>query len=60
MAWDGARVTFTCRARHEAADGGRPAPQRMTLSVADFLQRLLLHVPGPQRAWGQAVSGHTA
>jgi hypothetical protein len=48
MAWDGARVTFTCRARHEEADGGSPAPQRMTLSVADFLQRLLLHVPGPQ------------
>jgi len=48
MAWDGARVTFTCRARHEEADGGSPAPQRLTWSVAAFLQRLLLQVPGPQ------------
>jgi hypothetical protein len=35
-------------ARHEEADGGRPAPQRLPLSVADCLQRLLLHVPVPQ------------
>jgi Putative transposase/Transposase zinc-binding domain len=48
MAWDGARVTVTCRARHEEADGGSPAPQRLTLSVADFLQRLWRPVPGPQ------------
>src|SRR5438093_1611262 len=48
VAYDGARVTFTCRARPEEADGGRASPQRMTLSVADFLQRWLLHVPVPQ------------
>jgi hypothetical protein len=48
VAWDGARVTFTCRPRQEEADGGRPSPQRLTLAVADFLQRWLLHVPVPQ------------
>ena len=48
MAYDGDRVTFTCRARHEEADGDRPSIQRLTLSVADFLQRWLLHVPVPQ------------
>jgi len=47
VAWDGARVTFTCRARHEEADGARPRLQQMTLPVADFLQRWLLHVPVP-------------
>jgi hypothetical protein len=48
MAYDGDRVTFTCRARHEEADGDRPSIQRLTFSVADFLQRWLLHVPVPQ------------
>ena len=48
VAWDGERVTFTCRPRQEEADGGRPSPQRRTLAVADFLQRWLLHVPVPQ------------
>jgi hypothetical protein len=48
VACHGDRVTFTCRARHDAADGDRPAAQRLTLSVADFLQRWLLHVPVPQ------------
>ena len=48
VAWDGKRVTFTCRPRQEEADGGRPSPQRLTLAVADFLQRWLLHVPVPQ------------
>jgi len=61
VAWDGDRVTFTCRARHEEADGGRPTPQRLTLPVADCLQRLLLHVPVPQtrvvRSYG--LSHHT-
>jgi Putative transposase len=47
-AYDGARVTFTYRARQEEADAGSASPQRMTLSVADFLQRWLLHVPVPQ------------
>jgi Putative transposase len=48
VAWDGDRVTFTCRARQEAAEGSSSAPQRLTLTVADFLQRWLLHVPVPQ------------
>jgi putative transposase len=47
VAWDGERVTFTCRPRQEEADGSA-APQRLTLPVADFLQRWLLHVPVPQ------------
>src|SRR5262245_3254172 len=41
-------VTFTYRARQEEADAGPASPQRMTLPVADFLQRWLLHVPVPQ------------
>ena len=48
VAWDGARVTFTWRARHEEDDGARPGLRQMTLPVADFLQRWLLHVPMPQ------------
>ena len=48
VACNGDRVTFTCRSRYDAADGDRPAAQRLTLSVADFLQRWLLHVPVPQ------------
>ena len=48
VAWDGARVIFTCRARHEEADGARPGSQQITLPVADFLQRWLLQVPVPQ------------
>jgi hypothetical protein len=44
VAFDGDRVTLLHRARHE----GTAAAQRMTLSVADFLQRWLLHVPVPQ------------
>src|SRR5215470_18309197 len=48
VAWDGDRVTFTSRARQEEAAGARPGLQQMTLPVADFLQRWLLHVPVPQ------------
>ena len=48
VAWDGERVTFTYRARQEEADAGPTSPPRMTLPVADFLQRWLLHVPVPQ------------
>lgn len=48
VAYDGARVTFTCRPRQEEADGIRPATPGITLAVADFLQRWLLHVPMPQ------------
>jgi len=50
VAYDGARVTFTYRARQEEADAGPASPQRMTLPVADFLQRWLLHVPVPPDA----------
>jgi hypothetical protein len=48
VAYDGDRVTFTYRARHEETDAGPASPRRMTLPVADFLQRWLLHVPVPQ------------
>ena len=48
VAFDGTRVTFTYRARQGEADAGPAALQRMTLPVADFLQRWLLHVPVPQ------------
>jgi hypothetical protein len=48
VAYDGDRVTFTCRASPEEADGVRASSQRLTLTVADFLQRWLLHVPVPQ------------
>src|SRR6266536_3390185 len=44
VAWDGERVTFLYRTRQE----GTAAPQRITLPVANFLQRWLLHVPMPQ------------
>jgi hypothetical protein len=48
VAWDGERVTFTCRARSEEADGDHPMAPQITLAVADVLQRWLLHVPVPQ------------
>ena len=64
VACDGDRVTFTCRARHEEADGARPGRQQMTLPVADFLQRWLLHVPMPQtrvvRSYGLYHPSHAA
>ena len=64
VACDGARVTFTCRARQEEADGATPVAQRLTLSIADFLQRWLLHVPMPQtrvvRSYGLYHPSHAA
>jgi hypothetical protein len=48
VAYDGAHVTFTCRPRQEETAGGGPSAQRLTLSVADLLQRWLLHGPVPQ------------
>jgi hypothetical protein len=48
VAWDGERVTFLYRARQEEGDAGLASSQRMTLPVADFLQRWLQHVPVPQ------------
>ena len=64
MAWDGERVTFTYRARLEEADAGPTSPPRMTLPVADFLQRWLLHVPVPQtravRCYGLYHHTHAA
>ena len=64
VAYDGARVTFTCRTRREEADGARPRSQQMTLPVADFLQRWLLHVPMPQtrgvRSYGLYHTSHAA
>jgi hypothetical protein len=64
VAFDGARGTFVHRARQEATAGGSRAPQRMTLPVADLLQRLLLHVPAPQtrvvRCYGLYHHTHAA
>jgi hypothetical protein len=64
VAYDGDRVTFTYRARQEEADAGPASPQRMTLPVADFLQRWLLHVPVPQtrsvRCYGLYHHTHAA
>jgi len=60
VAFDGARVTFLHRTRQE----GSAAPQRITLPVADFLQRWLLHVPMPQtrvvRSYGLYHPSHAA
>jgi Putative transposase/Transposase zinc-binding domain len=47
VAWDGAYVTFTYRAPGAESASGAPLRQRMTLPGAAFLQRWLLHVPGP-------------
>ena len=64
VAWDGVRVTFTYRARAEASSSGAVPRQRMTLPIADFLQRLLLHVPAPQarvvRCYGLYHHTHAA
>jgi hypothetical protein len=60
VAFDGARVTFLHRTRQE----GTAALQRITLPVADFLQRWLLHVPMPQtrvvRSYGLYHPSHAA
>jgi hypothetical protein len=64
VVYDGDRVTFTYRARQEEADAGPASPQQMTLPVAAFLHRWLLHVPGPQtrgvRSYGLYHPSHTA
>jgi putative transposase/transposase-like zinc-binding protein len=64
VACDGERVTFTYRARQEETDGAHPVAQRLTLSIADFLQRWLLHVPMPQtrvmRSYGLYHPSHAA
>src|SRR5262249_7185320 len=64
VAYDGAGVTFTSRARQEEANAGAASLQRMTLPVADFLQRWLLHVPVPQtrvvRCYGLYHHTHAA
>jgi hypothetical protein len=64
IAYDGDRVTVTSRARQEEADAASASPQRMTLPVAAFLQRWLLHVPVPQtrvvRAYGLYHPSHAA
>jgi hypothetical protein len=64
VAYDGDRVTFTCRARQAEADAGSASSQRMMLPVADFLQRWLLHVPVSQtrsvRCYGLYHHTHAA
>jgi hypothetical protein len=48
LAFDGARVRFAYQERRETPHAGGPSQRQMSLAVADFLQRLLLHVPVPQ------------
>ena len=64
VAYDGDCVTFTYRARQEEAAAGPASPQQMTLPVAAFLQRWLLHVPVPQtrgvRSYGLYHPSHAA
>ena len=63
VAWDGAHVTFTYRTRAQEYTSGGSARSRMTLSREDFLQRWLLHVPGPHtrvvRSYGLYHHAHT-
>jgi len=62
VAYDGECVTFLHRAQPAEPRGGRVLSPRMTLPVADFLQRWLLHVPVPQtrvvRCYGLYQSTH--
>jgi hypothetical protein len=63
-ACDGDGVTVTSRARQEEAEDGPASPQRLPLSVAAFLQRVLLPVPAPQtrgvRSSGLSQHPHAA
>ena len=56
VAYDGRTVTFWYLDNHEQPAGEQGTPQRMTLPVAAFLQRILQHVPPPHtqvvRYWG--------
>jgi hypothetical protein len=47
VAFDGEQVTFGYGDFREADAAGRPKTKTMRLSVAEFLGRLLLHVPPP-------------
>jgi hypothetical protein len=57
VAFDGDRVTLLYRARHEEGSGGRAVTQRLTLSSADSLQRVLLPCAGPPDT-GSPVLAH--
>jgi hypothetical protein len=48
LAFDGARVRFAYQERRATPHAGGPSQRQMSLAGADFLQRLLLHVPVPQ------------
>jgi Putative transposase/Transposase zinc-binding domain len=56
IACDGGKVTFRYKNWRERDDSGRPSPDVLTLSIDDFLARLLSHVPMPYlrtvRGWG--------
>jgi len=47
VAWDGRTVTFRYPDHHVQTTGATAPTPCMTLPVADFLQRILLHVPVP-------------
>jgi hypothetical protein len=50
------RVTFAYRNWRKIDDHGKPSPDVLTLSVDDFVSRLLSHIPAPNtrtvRGWG--------
>jgi len=47
VAWDAQTVTFRYADNQDPAEGGRGKRKLLTLTVAEFLQRWLLHVPPP-------------
>ncbi len=61
VAYEGDRVTMLSRSRQEEANGGSPSSPRVPVPVADFLQRWLRHVPGPQTrvVRGDGLDHHT-
>ena len=47
VSFDGTQVTLRYHDNHDTPAGGKGQLKTMTLPLADFLQRLLLHVPAP-------------
>jgi hypothetical protein len=47
ISFNGHEVTFRYQNNHDTPAGGKGAQTPMTLPLGDFIQRLLLHIPGP-------------
>ena len=64
MAWDAQTVTFRYADNQDPDAQGRGTRKLLTLSVTDFLQRWLLHVPPPGfpvvRSYGLYAAGKRA